>query len=76
MPLISESLDIKFGQSDVYDNSAARLNRNRDPGSRARDKNNDGKGKGWGGKMEVNRAEGIDNHGESDNRHSHVEFGN
>ena len=32
------TLGRQLGQSDVYDNSAVSLNRNRAPGSRARDK--------------------------------------
>ena len=42
----SEPLDSKFGQSDVYDNYEAILNRNRVPGSRARGKDNARYGKG------------------------------
>ena len=74
----SDSLDRQFGQSDVYDSSAVILNRNRVPGSRVRVKNNDKDGKGtrWKGQMEANRAEGIDNHGGSDNLHAQEEMGN
>ena len=74
--LNSESMDSKFGQSDVYGNSIAKLNRNRDPGSMARDKKNatNGKGTRRKGQMEANWDEGIDNPGNSDKHHSQVEF--
>ena len=54
--LNSESIDRKFGQSDVYDNSIAILNRNRAPGSWAGVKDNarDEKGTRREGQRAVN----------------------
>ena len=56
----------QFGQADVYDSTAEILNRNRAPCSRGRCKDNSRAGKGtrWKSQREVNRDEGIDNHGE------------
>ena len=73
--LNSESMGKQFGQSDVYDNSAIKLNRNRIPCSRARGGNSARKGKWTGrkGQMEVNRAGERDNPGDCDNHHSQVE---
>ena len=76
--LNSDSLDSQFGQADVYYSSAVILNRHRGPGSRVRNKNNDKAGKGTRrkGQREANRAEGIDNHGRSDNHHAQEELVN
>ena len=75
--LNSESVEKQFGQSDVYDSTAEIFNRNRFPGSRAKGKDNarSSKGARRNGQREVNRTEGIDNHGGSDNYQTQEVFG-
>ena len=76
--LNSESVEKQIGQSDVYDSTAAVLNRNRGPGSRDTCKDNarDSKLASWKCQREVNRTESIDNPGESDNYQAQEVFGN
>ena len=77
--LNSESIDGKFGQSDVYDSTQVIMNSHRIPGSRSKGKDNTRDGKGAlreGRQRAANLADGGDQTGGDDNCQSRESFGN